>query len=133
MIDSMKSHTEISQALVVKFIEKVDYWKLVRVIFDLTGWDKAGTYHSIGRGRKPEEEAFRRSLIDYIAVKNGCSYSFCARATGRYHTTVLNSVRRFEERLETDAHTRAFFKEVMDYIRENYHIYENQNINETNI
>jgi len=107
------------------FTEKADFWKLVAVIFDLTGWNKKGTF---GKGRL-EERIFRRGIIDFIAVYNGCSYSMCARFTQRDHTSVINSVRKFEQRLETDSHTRAFFKEVTDYVRENYYIHGDQNIN----
>lgn len=109
---------------VVTFVERVDFWKLVKVVFDLTGWTKSGTF---GKGRA-EERIFRRGLIDFIAIYNGCSYSQCARLTGRDHTTVLNSVRKFEDRLGTDSHTRSLLKETADYIKENYYIYENQNI-----
>lgn len=102
------------------FTEKADFWKLVKVIFDLTGWTKKGTF---GKGRL-QERVFRRGLIDFVAVHNGCAYNQCARLTDRDHTSVIHSVRKFEERLETETHTRAFFKEVMDYIRGNYYIYD---------
>lgn len=114
---------------VVNFMEKIDFWKLVKVVFDLTGWDKKGTFD---RGRM-EERIFRRGVIDFIAIHNGCSYSQCARLTNRDHTSVMNSVRKFEDRLLTDSPTRTFLREVADYIKENYYIYENQTINEINI
>jgi len=108
------------------FTERVEYWKLVRVIFDLTGWGKSKTFSKC----RQKEYVFRRELIDYIAVKNGCSYNQCARLTDRDHTTVINSVSNFESRLNTSTEVKVFFTEVMEYIRENYHIYNNQTINE---
>lgn len=111
------------------FSQGISFWKLVKIVFDFTGWDKKVTYSP----NRSEERVFRRSLIDFIAINNGCSYSLCARITNRDHTTVLHSVSRFENRLETELHTRRYFYEVMRYIKDNYHIYENENIVEQDI
>lgn len=111
------------------FHNGVGFWKIVKIVFDFTGWTKLETFAKV----RKEERIFRRGLIDFIAVNNGCSYSLCARATDRDHTTVINSVSTFERRLDTELHTRRYFYEVMRYIRDNFHIYENHDINEENI
>lgn len=108
------------------FTDKAEYWKIVRTICDMTGWSKKDIFT---KGRN-EERIFRRALIDFLAVKNGCSYNQCARLTKRDHTTVLHSVTKFENRLETETHTRLFFSEVVKYLRENYPIYHGKVINE---
>lgn len=111
------------------FTDRADFWRIVQVIFDYTGWTKRQTF---SRGNV-EEKVFRRGLIDYIAVNNGCSIASCGRITNRDHTTVINSVRKFEMRLETDTWTKRFFSEVMNYLRENYHLYKKRIINENTI
>lgn len=107
----------------------IGFWKIVKIVFDFTGWIKGDTFSRI----RKEEKIFRRGLIDFIAVSNGCSYNSCARFTNRDHTTVLSSVSNFENRLETELHTRRYFYEIMRYIKDNFHIYEHQNITEEDI
>lgn len=97
---------------------KVEYWKLFKVISDLTGWEKKETFT---RSRK-EEVIFRRGLIDFIAINNGCTYTQCARETNRDHTTVMHSVRTFENKLNLETGAKAILKEVIKYLRENYNI-----------
>lgn len=112
------------------FDEKVGFWKIVKLVFDFTGWEKRDTFNQ----SRLSERVFRRSLIDFIAVHNGCTYSSCAKLTGRTdHTTVINSVSKFENKLETELHTRRYFYEVMRYIKDNYYIYESKNIGEQDI
>jgi|ERR1044072_5540406 chromosomal replication initiation ATPase DnaA len=100
--------------------EPIEFWKLVRIVFDFTGWTFKDTYN---KSRK-EEACFRRSLIDFIAVNNGTYYNHCAKFTGRDHTTIMHSVTSFENRLETQDHTRRLFSEVIRYVKDNYYIYK---------
>lgn len=127
--ESLKMITCSRWEAAASFSEGVGFWKLVKIIFDFTGWQKKDTYTRI----QTEEKVFRRALIDFIAINNGCSYSLCARITKRDHTTVLHSVSRFENRLETELHTRRYFYEVMRYIKDNYYIYENKDVVEQDI
>lgn len=107
------------------FQDGVDFWKIVKIVLDFTGWEKKDVYTK----SQNEEKVFRRALIDFIAISNGCSYNSCAKLTGREsHTTILHSVARFENRLETELHTRRYFYEVMRYIKENIYIYDDKDI-----
>lgn len=109
--------------------ENVSFWKIAKLVFDFTGWSKEDTYN---RSQK-EEKVFRRALIDFIAVSNGCSYVSCGKLTNRDHTTILYSVNRFENRLETEPHTKRYFNEVISYIKENLYIYRDKNITDEDI
>lgn len=114
---------------VANFTDKIDFWKLTRMIFDYTGWTKRSTFT---RGNK-RERVFRRALIDYIAVNNGCSVSSCARFTNRDHTTVLHSIQSFSNQIETDMYTKQLLREVIQFAKENYHLYKQRVINESDI
>jgi chromosomal replication initiation ATPase DnaA len=104
--------------------EPIEFWKLVQVVSDFTGWP----YKKIYNKSRNEEVCFRRALIDFIAVNNDITYNFCAKATDRDHVTVMHSVSRFEDRLDVEPHTRKVFGEVIRYVRENYYIYKELNI-----
>lgn len=106
------------------FDDSAEFWKIFKVISDLTGWKESETYLR----SNTEEKVFRRGMIDFVAVNNGVNYSECARLTDRHHTTVIHSVSQFENRLETELHVRRYFYELVRYVKENYHIYKNQNI-----
>lgn len=108
------------------FSDQAEFWKIFKVLSDYTGWIKSETYLR----SQTEEKVFRRGIIDFIAVNNGVNYSECARLTKRDHTTVIHSVRQFENRLDTELHVRRYFYEAVRYIKENYHIYKDQNITE---
>jgi chromosomal replication initiation ATPase DnaA len=110
--------------------DKVEFWKVVKMVFEYTGWTRGETYN---QSRVPER-VFRRALIDYIAVNNGSSLVTCSRLTGRKdHTTVIHSISTFETKLEVDAWVRKFFNEVMGFIRDNYHLYKVKTITEEDI
>lgn len=111
------------------FIDNIEFWKLVKAVFDYTGWTKAQTF---SRSRK-EELVLRRALIYYIAVHNGCSLTKCGQLTGRDHSTVIHLIGTFENRLATDMWQKKFFNEVVTYVRENYHLYKRRFIDESTI
>jgi len=121
------------------FTDKVNLWAVIRLVFDYTGWCWKSTYKlspykgSILPGAnakvvsRSDEKVFRRSLIDYILINNGVTLVTCARETNRTnHSTIIHSVNRFEERLETDYMTQKFFAETMAYIKDNYHLYKDK-------
>lgn len=111
----------MNQDAKVNFPEKVEFWKLVRVILDFTGWSKEYVFNKSG-GARSEEKIFARGLIYYLAISNGCTYVSCGKLTARDHTTVLNSVSKFENRLACEIHSRRFLQQVLSYVNENYHL-----------
>jgi hypothetical protein len=121
------------------FADHIDFWKLVKTIFDYTGWKRSETFSKKTNGARgrtigsTDEKAFRRGLIDYIAVNNGCLMSHCARITNRDHTTVGHSLQMFQNRLDTEPYTKKLFTEVVDYVRANYHLYKNRVVGESDI
>lgn len=113
------------------FTNNVNFWAIVKLVFDYTGWDYRSTFlpgYSMKKGRPAgdnNEKAFRRSLIDFIVVNNGFTLVGTAKETGRRdHTSVINSISAFERRLETEYYTQKLFGEIMDYVRDNYHLYK---------
>lgn len=109
--------------------DRIPFWKVVKIVTDYTGWFKDEVITKSRTG----EPIFRRGLIDYIAVNNGCTFTECARSTKRDHTTVINSVRTFENKLDTDMHVKSVFNEVISFIKDNYHLYKDKVINEEDI
>lgn len=103
---------------------EVEFWKLVKVVMDFTGWE----YEKIYNLSRHQEVILKRGMIDFISVKNGILLNTCAKLTGRDHGTVINSVGKFENRLETEEHLKRFFYEVIKYVRENYYLYKDQDI-----
>ena len=112
------------------FTEKGNFYAIVKLVFDFTGWTWKDTYlpsvYKTPDGRiktavRNREKVFRRSVIDYIAVNNGVEFSYLGRETGRInHTTVLHSVKQFDIDLEHDYYTQKTFKEILTYVKENY-------------
>jgi len=127
------------------FTDKANFWAIVKVVFDATGWTYKGTYpkYSTVRGRPKgdtTEAAFRRAMIDYIASNNGVQMLLIAKETGRdNHTSILSSIASFEARLDTEHTTQKLFGEIMEYIKENYYLYKSsatlktQVVNESNL
>lgn len=113
------------------FTDKVNFWAIVHLVFEFTGWKWDETYLASPyinyKGTKKvalrnEEKFFRRSLIDFIAVNNGASLSSCAKETDRKcHSTVINAISKFENRLEQEYYTQKLFNEIMEYVKDNYH------------
>lgn len=114
------------------FTDKASFWAIVKLIFDYTGWKYGETYPEYSnKPGKPkgitEEKVFRIQLIDYVAVNNGIPMTNIVKETGRKdHTAVIDSVRSFENRLETDYYTQKFFSEILTYVRENYYLFKNK-------
>lgn len=109
---------------VVDLHYEIEFWKLVKVIMDFTSWP----YKKIFNLSRHQEVILKRGLIDFIAVKNGLPLNTCAKLTDREHGTVINSISKFENRLETEEHLKRFFYEVVKYVRDNYYLYKDQNI-----
>lgn len=110
------------------FTDKANYWAIMHLIFEYTAWKYGETFlqynNKAGRPRgDTDERSFRRSLIDYIAVSNGVSMVSIAKETGRSdHTSIVNSVGSFENRLETDYYAQKLFSEILEYVKENYYL-----------
>ncbi len=112
------------------FTDKGNFWAIMKLIFDYTGWDYAGTYpkfqNTVGRPRGDTTEmAFRRALVDYVAVNNGVTLVSIAKETGRSnHTSIISNVESFENRLETEYMVQKLFGEVIAYVKSEYHLYK---------
>lgn len=96
--------------------EKIDFDTIMQLVFDATGWTHKTTYVPV----RKVEAVFRRGIIDLIANCNSVKLIECARATWRDATTVINSLRSIEDRLDTDMYARSTLREIMEYIKENY-------------
>ncbi len=114
------------------FTDKANFWAIVRLVLEFTSWKYEETYltynNKAGRPRSDtDERSFRRSLIDYIAVNNGVSLVQIAKETGRSnHTSIINSVNNFENKLETDYYAQKLFNEILTYVKENYYLFKNK-------
>src|SRR5690606_12899304 len=108
----------------------------VNIIFNYTGWkweevffgeDKKSNY------RPYKEKSLKRGIFFYILFHNGVSYRKMSQIFKLDHTSILISVRKFNEELEKDMYIRKLFKEVVENIKENYyHIsesFKNKNSN----
>lgn len=113
------------------FTDKAEFWPIVKLVFDITNWKWKETYiaspyetskGTIKLGIRNKEKVFRRGVIDYICVNNGVTLTACANnGMGRDHTTVINSLRILEDRLDTDVYYQKFFREIAQYVKEEYH------------
>lgn len=97
---------------------------MLLMVMDHTGWEYKDIYSKSRLG----ELIYRRGLIDYIAMNNGETLVNCAKKTNRDHTTVLNSVKKFEERVETEGYVRQAFSEIINFCRENYYLYKGKEL-----
>lgn len=110
------------------FTDKANYWAILHLAMEYTGWKYQDTFlgynNKSGRPKgDTDEKSFRRSLMDYIAANNGVSMVQMAKETGRSnHTSVLNSVNSFENKLETDYYAQKLFLEILEYVKENYYL-----------
>ena len=114
------------------FTDKANFWAIVKLAFDYTGWKYKETYPEYpNTAGKPKgvtnEMVFRIGLLDFVAVNNGISMISIAKETGRKnHTSVVDNVKSFENRLETDYYTQKLFAEILAYMKENYSVYKNK-------
>lgn len=118
------------------FTTKGNFYAIVKLIFDYTGWEWHTTYLPIfyTKSKRPDktttqsaEQVSRRAIIDYIAVNNGVTMTYiCGETFRSNHTTILHSVRSYETLLETDYYTQKYFREIINYVKENYHMYKDR-------
>ena len=111
------------------FTDKIDFWKVVKMIFDATDWDKKSTFSK----SRNSSIVFRRNIIDFIATANGCSLLSIGRFTGRDHTTVMHSIATMKDKLDVNMESRMIFSEIMEFIINNYHLYKDQVISSQDI
>lgn len=100
--------------------------EVILMVTDKTGWDIKKLYNQ----SRITESLFRRGVIDYIAIHNGETLSSCGKKTQRDHSTVINSIKRFEERLETDSYVRQALSEIIGFCWENYYLYRGKTLSE---
>ncbi len=98
--------------------------EVILMVMDKMEWKFEDTYNA----SRVTERVYRRGLIDYIAIHNGELLINCAKATNRDHSTVINSVKKFEERLETEAYVRRAFTEIINYCRDNFYLYKGKRL-----
>lgn len=118
----IKLHPCTKWEAMCNFTDKVEFLTLVKMICDFTGWVKEDLF-SKAKGSRGDSKTFARSLIYFTAVNNGCSYNDCAKMTNRDHSVVISSVNTFENRLDTEIHTKKFFYEVTEFLKGNYFLY----------
>jgi chromosomal replication initiation ATPase DnaA len=98
--------------------------EVILMVTAKTGWTHAKIYD----GYRTEEVLYRRGLIDYIAINNGETLINCALHGIRHHTTVIHSLKKFEERLETEGYVRQAFSEIINFCRDNYYLYRGKTL-----
>lgn len=112
------------------FDREVPLWTLIKMILDATGWDP----HKMLQKRRLEEIVSQRRIVDLIAISNGKKLTEVGRAVAnRDHTTVISSVRAAKEMIEKDPIYRTYTREIMQYIRENYHLYREKDYDRDNV
>lgn len=104
------------------FTDKVEFWTVVYIVFEFTGWKLDETYVK----SRTDEKIFRRGLIDYIAHNNGCTLVSIGKLSGRDHTTIMNSIKCFENWLDTEKFAVSIFNEILEYLKENYYTYKSR-------
>lgn len=115
------------------FTYKATEHEVVMMVFAATGWTWEETYGSapiqaangkMTRAPRNHNRVFRRNLIDFVAMNNGCSLLKLAKYTGRDHSTIIRAVEVFQYDLETRPFARRMFDEVMEFCIENYQEYK---------
>lgn len=106
------------------FDKTCPFWKIVQMVTDATGWNPRDTFLK----RSNEERVYRRQIIDLIAISNGRKLMEIGRETGRSHSTVIHSAREAKRDIEEVVFKRMLVREIMDFIKENYHLYKDKEI-----
>jgi chromosomal replication initiation ATPase DnaA len=114
---SIKIHPCTKWEHLAYFTENIDFEKLVTLVVDFTGWDRDRLY---GKRNRSEESVFRRAIIDFIAIMNGATFLGIGKMTGRDHTTIMNSIRFLELRLETHQYYKTALREIVQHVIEYY-------------
>lgn len=106
------------------FCRPVDFCELIALVGENMGWQWADIYPKkyTNRSGKPtgvtKERSYRIGMMDYLAAHNGNKLLYIAKMTGRSnHTSVINSIKGFENHLETDYYLQKLFMEVIQAIR----------------
>lgn len=91
----------------------VDFQEVVDMVLDITGWTKEDIFST----KRSDEAVVRRGIIDLIATCNGVSLLECGKTSKRDHTTIINSLKSIENRLDTEKEYRNLLKEIMAEVR----------------
>lgn len=100
------------------FTTKADFWEIVKLIFDYTGWTWKDTFTK----SRLTEKVSRRAIIDFICVNNGVPLMAIGKLTDRDHSTVIHSVTGLGDNLSEDYYIQKLFHEILSYVKENYHL-----------
>ena len=138
-LDKTGGHIKITQMKkwegMVHFTEHIDFDRAVSLVCDATGWTfdsiyKPGAYKTAGQaqsnkfGIRNKEKVYRRAVIDFICYHNGLSLMKLGKLTGRDHSTIIHSMKTFEDDLDTDMLVRRVFTDISNYVKHNYATYK---------
>ncbi|WP_089782713.1 hypothetical protein [Chitinophaga sp. YR573] len=92
---------------------------VINMILDAADW----SWEQVFTESRRSQFIFRRGLIYFIMVKAGYSLLKLAGYTGKEHTTIINSYRKFENQLESEPLTSIVLLEIMEFIEKNHTYY----------
>jgi len=99
-----------------KLPKRIDMDSLIDLILSYTKWTKK----DITSRNRHEQFIFKKHLIYYILYHNGHNTLKISRYFNIYHSTVLNGLRKFGDRLDTQESTVTTFKNICSFITSNF-------------
>lgn len=116
------------------FTVKASPEMILKMVFDHTGWTWKETYEATGKSgssrkaMRSKEQVYRRQLISFLCYHNGNNLRESSIIGNQDHTTIMNSLQKMENRLDTDPYVVKDLRELVAFLRDNYHLYVHQNI-----
>lgn len=98
------------------FTDQINPYKAICVMLNYTTWD----WDTIISTSRKEEVVFYRSVIAYILYNNNCGINEIAKILNKDHSTIINSLRTFNVRLDMDTYAKKFLKDVAINLKEHY-------------
>ena len=100
-----------------KLDKVVDPNELLTLILEGGGWKKEEIFKE--DKIKKAYLVLKRRIVYYILYANGVSFKEIGRLSGYDHTSIIDSIKKFEDELEHHEPMQALVIEVMYYITEN--------------
>lgn len=102
---------------------EINPYAIIAMILNYTNWNWYEMFcikGVAGVSKPPTSVTLKRGIFFYILFHNGVSYYRMSKIFKIDHTSILASVRKFDEELEKDMYIRGLFKEIIDSIKDNY-------------
>ncbi len=98
------------------FTSDINFYKTLDIILNYTNWD----YNKILSIKKTRDIVTQRGIINYILVHNGMTLMKIGFYMNRDHSTIIHSLKEFENVLDTDYFHQKLFREILSNLIENY-------------